>query len=246
MNTSEYAPTQKILIIAEIGQNHNGDMEIAKKLISAAREEGADIAKFQLYDVDTIFPPSFEWYQEAKEAQLNRDQVMELADWCQKVGIEFMASVFDTERVAWCEAIGMRRYKIASRSIYDKQLLAAIAKTGKDIIASLGMYRGKQFPRIDTRGRVDFLYCVAKYPTLPQDLDFRQVDFEKYSGFSDHTIGVEAALVAMARGARIIEKHFTLDKKMHGPDHAGSMEPQELRQIVEFARKAETILYHSQ
>jgi N,N'-diacetyllegionaminate synthase len=99
-NISESDPTRQILIIAEIGQNHNGDMEIARKLVRAAREEGADIAKFQLYDVDAIFPPSFEWYQEAKEAQFDKDQVRELADWCQEVGIEFMASVFDTERVA--------------------------------------------------------------------------------------------------------------------------------------------------
>jgi sialic acid synthase SpsE len=244
MNRSESNPTQKILTIAEIGQNHNGDMEIAKKLISAAREGGADIAKFQLYEVDKIFPPTFEWYQEAKEAQLTREQVRELADWCGEVDIEFMASVFDTERVTWCEEVGMKRYKIASRSIDDKQLIEAVARTGKDIIASLGMYKGKEFPRIDTRGRVDFLYCIAKYPTLPGDLDFRRVDFNRYSGFSDHTVGIEAALVAMARGARIIEKHFTLDKNMHGPDHAGSMEPQELGQIVQFARKCQAILYH--
>ncbi len=233
-----------MLIIAEIGQNHNGDMEIARKLISAAKEGGADIVKFQLYNVDSIFPSSFEWYQEAKEAQLNQKQVVALADWCQKVGIEFMASVFDTERVEWCQEIGMKRYKIASRSIYQKQLIEAIARTGKDIIASLGMYQGKRFPRIHTQGKVDFLYCIAKYPTLAEDLNFLAVDFNKYSGFSDHTIGIEAALVAIARGAKIIEKHFTLDKKMPGPDHAGSMEPKELRQIVDFSRKFERILYH--
>jgi len=164
-----------MLIIAEIGQNHNGDMELAKKLISA-----------------------------------------------------------------------VKRYKIASRSIYDKQLINAIAQTGKDIIASLGMYRETDFPHIDTSGKVDFLYCIAKYPTLLEHLNFLEVDFNKYSGFSDHTIGIEAALVAMARGAKIIEKHFTLDKKMYGPDHIISMEPEELRQMVEFSRKFEAILYHSQ
>lgn len=234
-----------MLIVAEIGQNHNGDMDIARKLISAAKEGGADIAKFQLYDVDSIFPPTFEWYKEAKSAQLGEEQVMELADWCRKVGIEFMASVFDTERVEWCQEIGMKRYKIASRSIYDKQLIRAVAKTGKDIIASLGMYREAGFPQIDTSGRVDFLYCVAKYPTLAEDLNFLEVDFNKYSGFSDHTIGIEAALVAMARGAKIIEKHFTLDKKMHGPDHIISMEPDELKHIVDYSKKFERILYHS-
>jgi len=233
-----------MLIIAEIGQNHNGDMEVAKKLITAAKEMGADIAKFQLYNVDSILPPTFEWYKEAKEAQLSKEQVVDLADWCKKVNIEFIASVFDVERVRWCEEIGVKRYKIASRSIYDEQLIAAIAGTGKDIIASLGMYKGKEFPRIDTTGKVDFLYCVAKYPTAAEDLNFLEIDFNKYSGFSDHTIGIEAALVAMARGAKIIEKHFTLDKKMHGPDHIISMEPKELKQIVEFSRRFEKILYH--
>ncbi len=233
-----------MLIIAEIGQNHNGDMAIARKMITAAKEGGADIAKFQLYNVDSIFPPSFEWYQEAKEAQLNRQQVVALADWCQQTGIEFMASVFDTERVEWCQEIGMKRYKIASRSIYEKQLIKAVAQTGKDMIVSLGMYQGKRFPRITTTGKVDFLYCVAKYPALPEDFNFLTVNFDKYSGFSDHSLGIEAALVAMGRGARIIEKHLTLDKKMHGPDHSGSMEPQELRQIVSFSRKFERILYH--
>ena len=233
-----------MLIIAEIGQNHNGDMAIARKMITAAKEGGADVAKFQLYNVDAIFPPSFEWYREAKEAQISKEQVVTLADWCQKAGIEFMASVFDTERVEWCQEIGMKRYKIASRSIYDKQLIKAVAQTGKDMIVSLGMYHGKRFPRINTTGKVDFLYCVAKYPALPEDFNFLTVNFDKYCGFSDHSLGIEAALVAMARGARIIEKHFTLDKKMHGPDHAGSMEPQELRQIVDFSRKFERILYH--
>ena len=235
-----------MLIIAEIGQNYNGDMEIAKKLIVLARENGADIAKFQLFDVDAIFSPSLKWYKERKQAQLTKEQVQELADWCEEVGIEFMASVFDTERVGWCQEIGMKRYKIASRSIYDKQLIKAIAQTGKDIIASLGMYRGRGFPRINTSGKVDFLYCVAKYPTLPEDLNFLEVDFSKYSGFSDHTIGIEAALVAIARGAKIIEKHFTFDKKMPGPDHALSMDADELRQIVDFSRRFERILYHSQ
>lgn len=229
-------------IIAEIGQNHNGDLVIAKKLISAAKEMGADIAKFQLYNVDSIFQPDFEWYKEAKQAQLSREQVADLGNWCQQVGIEFMASVFDVERVGWCEEIGMKRYKIASRSIYDRELINAIANTGKDIIASLGMYQGEEFPQINTSAKVDFLYCVSKYPTKPEDLDFLKVDFNKYAGFSDHTIGIEAAIVAMARGARIIEKHFTLNKKMHGPDHSASMEPEELRQLVQFSRKFEEIL----
>ena len=233
-----------MLIIAEIGQNHNGDMAMAEELITAAKESGADIAKFQLFDVEKIFPHDDEKNIQRKKAQLNEEQVRELADHCARTGIEFMASVFDTERVRWCRETGIKRYKIASRSIYDEELIKAIAETGRDIIASLGMYREKGFPKIETSGKVDFLYCVAKYPTLPEDLDFDSVDFNEYSGYSDHTMGIEAAMVAMARGARIIEKHFTLDKTLPGPDHAHSMCSDELKQLAEFGRKCDKILHH--
>jgi sialic acid synthase SpsE len=234
-----------MLIIAEIGQNHNGDLEIAKKLIRVAREKGADIVKFQLYDVGKIFTSDFQWYKEAKEAQLTKEQVLELAGDCENVGIEFSASVFDLERLQWTEELGMKRYKIASRSIYEEELINKIASTGKDIMVSLGMYKEDSFPEINTKGKVDFLYCVAKYPTMPEDLDFLNVDFSRHAGFSDHTIGITASLIAMARGARIIEKHFTLDKQMHGPDHTGSMDPNELGQLVRYSQQIEDILGHN-
>jgi sialic acid synthase SpsE len=235
-----------MLIIAEIGQNHNGDMNIAKKLIHIAKKNGADIVKFQLYDVDKIFSRDFEWYKESKSAQLTKKQVFDIAEECKKVGIEFMASVFDLERFNWTEELGMKRYKIASRSIHEKELIEAIASTGKDIIISLGMWNDKNFPVINTIGNVDFLYCVAKYPTRSGDLDFLNVDFQKYSGFSDHTIGITASLVAMSRGAKIIEKHFTLHKTMHGPDHSGSMDIKELQQLVQYSKMIQNILYHKQ
>ena len=226
-----------MLIIAEIGQNHNGNMDIAKRLIRLAKESGADIAKFQLYDVDKIFTPDFKWYKEGKQSQLTKKQTKELAEECRKVGIEFMASVFDLKGVDWMEEISVKRYKIASRSIYEYDLIDAIAATGKDIIVSLGMYKEKGFPVIRTPAKVDYLYCISKYPALPEDLDFTRVNFNKYSGFSDHTIGIEAAIDAISRGARIIEKHFTLDKNMHGPDHLLSAEPAELKLLVDYARK---------
>jgi len=234
----------RVEIIAEIGQNHNGDLSLAKELIYAAKENGADVAKFQLYDVDSIFQPDFRWYAAAKQAELNKTQALELAATCRMAEIEFMASVFDVERVAWCEEIGMRRYKIASRSVRNQPLLRAVALTGKDIIVSLGMWDGRGFPVISSRARVDYLYCVAKYPTASEDLDFASIDFRRYSGFSDHTIGIDAALVAIARGARIIEKHFTLDRNMPGPDHAGSMEPHELARLCQYAKSFSAILYH--
>ena len=228
------------LIIAEIGHNHNGDMDIARDLIRQAYLSGADIAKFQLYDTAKIVEPDFEWYWDLKRGELTRKQWGEIVGECRNVGIEFMASVFDVERVEWCEEADMARYKIASRSIYNKELLDAVADTGKDMVVSLGMYNELDFPLINTMGKVDFLYCVAKYPTLPEDIHFP--DFEKYSGFSDHTIGIEASVMAMARGAGIIEKHLTLDKQMEGADHAGSMEPQELAQLARFSYRFRELL----
>lgn len=224
-----------MFLIAEIGQNHNGDMKLAKKMVSIIKKNGANVAKFQLYDVDSIFNKDFKWYKEAKEAQLDFDQVKDLKKECDRVNIEFMASVFDTERLDWILELGLERIKIASRSIGNQKLINAAAKSGKDLIVSLGMYKGKRFPSIRTKGKVDFLYCVAKYPTKYEELNFSKVDFEKYAGFSDHTIGIQASVVAMARGAQIIEKHFTLDKKMHGPDHKCSMDPGELRQLSDYA-----------
>jgi N-acetylneuraminate synthase/N,N'-diacetyllegionaminate synthase len=243
---SERSLVSRVEIIAEIGQNHNGDMTLAKELIYAAKENGADVAKFQLYEVDSIFQPDFEWYKAAKEAELNQEQAAELAETCVKADIEFMSSVFDVERVRWCEEIGMKRYKIASRSVRHEPLLRAVGETGKDVIVALGMWEGGGFPVVPTEARVDYLYCVAKYPTLPEDLDFEAIDFREYSGFSDHTIGIDAPLVAIARGARIIEKHFTLSKQMPGPDHAGSMEPEELLELRRFADSFARILHLSQ
>ena len=233
-----------ITVIAEIGQNHNGDMRIAKQLIAQAKAQGADVAKFQLYEVDSIFPHDAPWYKEAKESQLSKEQAIELADECARVGIEFMASVFDVERLGWCEEIGADRYKVASRSAGDRMLIDAVAATGKPVILSLGMWDDEEWPHVPTSSTVDYLYCVSKYPTPIEDIDFRNVKFpQPYSGFSDHTLGIEAAVTAMARDARIIEKHFTLDKSMHGPDHVCSMNPEELGEIVRFARSIETMLH---
>jgi len=228
----------KAEIIAEIGINHNGDMEIAKKLIGEAKSNGADVAKFQLFDPEIFCSGEESFYDDALQARLDHKQFLMLHDYCQELKIEFMASVFDTTGIAWCEEVNVKRYKIASRSIHDKELIQAIADTGKPTIASLGMYEGKGFPNLQTK-ETSFLYCVSKYPTAPEHLTFNDVDFNQYTGFSDHSIGITACQIALAKGARIIEKHFTLDKNMKGPDHICSMVPTELREIVEWN---ETIL----
>ena len=227
-----------IKIIAEIGQNHNGDIVLAKELISAAKDNGADIAKFQVYDAKSLFSKTDNpWFDYNCSTELARDDIYELNDYCIKAGIEFGASVFNIERIKWLEDIKIKRYKVASRSVNDTQLIKSITKLNKPMIVSLGMWEGDEFPIIQTNATLDFLYCISKYPTDMVDLKFSSVDFSRYGGFSDHTIGTAAAMISLSRGAKILEKHFTLDKKMHGPDHSCSMVPSELKEINEFRDK---------
>ena len=230
-------------LIAEIGQNHDGDMGRAMALIDAAADNGADVAKFQLYDAQALFPKEGNpWFDYNCRTELTRDQVTRLAEHCAARGIEFMASVFDRERIAWLEALGVARYKIASRSIFETALIEAAAATGKPIIVSLGRWKGPGLPMIAAPGGVAFLYCIAEYPAPLESLRLGEVDFSVIGGFSDHSLGTEAALCALARGARILEKHFTLDKSAYGPDHAGSMTPDELAEIARFAISARACL----
>lgn len=225
-------------IIVEIGQNHNGDMELACELINMAKECGAHVAKFQLFDTDTVFRRENNmWYDYNVRAQITREQLCLLDEECKKVDIEFMASVFDVERVKWLEEIGVKRYKIASRSVYDEELVNAIVETGKPIIMSLGHWQGTEFPKINSISHVDFLYCISEYPTDLDCLKLKSVDFSKYAGFSDHTVGLTAAIAAISLGARIIEKHFTADKTLYGPDHSCSMTPEELRRLNNFCNE---------
>ena len=225
------------MIISEIGHNHNGNMQLMIELIRQAKINGADIAKFQLYDIDKILKPEHPAYEDLKRGQLSKDDWFRSVDECNRQGIEFLASPFDVERVGWCQEAGVKRFKIASRSIYDMELIEAVRVTGKDMIISLGMVDERGIPKLPESTIVRYLYCVAKYPAPLSDLHLGKVDFRKYAGFSDHTEGIEAAMVAISRGADIIEKHFTLSKSMDGCDHVCSMEPLELKQLSMFAEK---------
>lgn len=226
-------------IIAEIGQNHNGDMKLAKDLIRAAKDSGAHVAKFQIYDASALFTrENNPWYDYNCRTELSRAQVDDLANECAKLDIEFMASVFDIDRVDWLEAVEVKRYKVASRSVRETALIDRLVATGKPLIVSLGKWGEKELPVIKSAVLVDFLYCISKYPTPLSDLSLSQVDFKrKYAGFSDHSIGLAGSLAAISLGARIIEKHFTLDKAMYGPDHSGSMIPAELTALTAYAKE---------
>ena len=220
----------KITIIAECGHNGNGNMRLNKEMIREAKNCGADAVKFQLYDIDKIKKPYQSRYFELWAAELTKEDLKELALEAKKVGIEFMASAFDVERVQWLEEIGVRRHKIASRSIYDTELIKAMEKTGKPIIASLGVWKEKELPKIKN---AQFLYCVSEYPAHITELP----NLEKYDGFSDHSEGCYWAREAIKKGAKIIEKHFTLNKTLPGYNQKGSAEPWEMKDLCTYARQ---------
>uniref|UniRef100_A0A6M3IX64 Putative N-acetylneuraminate synthase n=1 Tax=viral metagenome TaxID=1070528 RepID=A0A6M3IX64_9ZZZZ len=245
----------KCEIIAEIGINHGGNLQLAKDMVSLAKSAGADVAKFQLYDPEKLLKKEdftrFDWNAIMK-SKLSHLQTIELKNYCDKEKIEFMASAFDYERLGWLEEIGVKRHKIASRMIYDKDYCEAVKATYKPYLVSTGFIRGDNplwesaedtWRRIGRKEfKASWLYCISKYPTLLKDVGFNHYTFTEdlcqnwkwYDGFSDHTIGLAAAKVAISLGAKIIEKHFTLDNTLPGPDQVCSMLPKELFELVKF------------
>jgi sialic acid synthase SpsE len=225
----------KVFVCLEIGHNHSGNIRLAKLMIEEAKKVGADAVKFQIYDTDTIKKPWQSRYFELKFSEVNKEELKELKRHADKVGIEFMASAFDPERVGWLEEIGVKRHKVASRSIHDQKLIQSMEKTGKPIIASLGAWEGKEFPKIKNS---EFLYCIADYPAYITS-DMFPAKFDKYAGFSDHSLGMYWCREAVKRGARIIEKHFTLSKDLPGHDQKGSADPTEMKDFISYVRQAE-------
>lgn len=229
---------KKVFIIAEIGHNHMGYMRHAKLLIDEAKACGVDAVKFQFYSTNKIKKPWESRYFELLLSEHTKEEAKELKEYCDKVGIEFFASAFDTEHLEWLEELGVQRHKLASRSIYDTELIKAMEKTGKPIIASLGKLDDRGVPRIKN---CQYLYCVAEYPAYISGLPKfgEKLKGESYQGFSDHTIGMYWCREAVKRGATIIEKHFTLSKDLPGHDMKGSANPTEMKDFVTFARQLE-------
>ena len=248
----------KVLIIAEIGINFNGDLDTAKSLIELAKICGADIAKFQLYDVNRLFPDKQittqdkNWYEMVKRTELTFEQIEILFDYCNQNQIEAMASAFDLERLEWLERLSVKRHTVATKMNNNKEYIGAVIHTGKQVLYSRGnkdtginWIFGEDRKNCLRMDNIQFLYCVPIYPTMPNQLDLPPLFGlgSLFSGFSDHTIGIEASLIAVARGAQIIEKHFTLNSKSQlGPDHICSLEPPEFATMVNYIRKFERIL----
>ncbi len=241
-------------IIAEIGINHCGDMGVARYMIKRAAEAGADCVKFQLYDPNILldqgdFTPG-DWEQICR-AELAFEDLKMLKLTADRKGVGFLASAFDAQRLGWLEDLGVKRHKIASRTVYDKEYCDLVMGTGKPYLVSSGMLNDAMDEPMHMKiltgfamdDRCSLLYCVSDYPTKLKDVKFNRQFFKTdlYNGFSDHTEGISCAIFAISCGAQIIEKHFTMDKEWPGPDQRGSAEPDELKALCRYRDDLELI-----
>ena len=260
-------PAHPCLVIAEAGVNHNGDPELAHKLVDAAAEAGADAVKFQTFKAELVVTPDAPKadyqlrYTGAGESQLEMLRRLELTPQmhhalqihCRERGLLFLSTPFDEGSADFLETLSVEAYKIPSGEITNLPLLAHVARKRRPMIVSTGM---SHLDEVETAVRVIrqegnpqivLLHCVSNYPALPGDINLRAMDtmakaFGLPVGYSDHTQGIEVALGAVAMGACIIEKHFTLDRALPGPDHQASLEPDELKALVRGIRVVQAAL----
>ena len=251
-------PGEPPWVIAEIGANHNGDMDLCRRIIDAAKEVGADAVKFQSwskqslisrpeYDRNTRYakadPSQLTLEQAVEKYQFTPDQHREIAAYCRRREILFFSSAFSKPEVQLLESLDVPAYKIASMDVNYLPLLDVVAATRKPVLLSTGMATLGEIETALRRlrdggaGPVALLHCVSIYPCPPEEVNLRNIPmlaetFDVPVGFSDHTAGVSVALAAFALGACILEKHFTVDKKLEGWDHAISADPAELAEIV--------------
>lgn len=251
------------LIIAEAGVNYNGSLDLAYKMVDEAKKAGADVVKFQTAIPENVISRYAEKaaYQKettgASESQLDMvrklmlkfEEFVPLKDYCDKVGIGFLSTPFEIEAVKFLNSL-QDIWKIPSGEITNYPYLIEIAKTGKPVIMSTGMSNLDEIREAMVllmahgAGEISLLHCNTQYPTPFEDVNLRAMitlrdKFGCKVGYSDHTPGIEVPVAAVALGAEIIEKHFTLDKNMEGPDHKASLEPDELRAMVRAIRNVE-------
>ncbi|MFC5344749.1 N-acetylneuraminate synthase [Brevundimonas staleyi] len=259
-----------VVFIAEAGVNHNGDLDLALKLVDVARAAGADAVKFQTFKSGAISTPEAPMaeYQKARDGAASQAEMLKrlelpdadfarIADHCRAVGIEFMSSPFDIDSARMLAGIGMKRFKLASGEITNAPFVKGVARlaaeAGGEVILSTGMSTLDEVAEavgwIAENGDpgLTILHCVSNYPAPAKDANLRAMEtlaeaFGKPVGWSDHTLGDAVSLAAVARGAMVIEKHFTLDKAMPGPDHAMSLSPEELTGLIAGVRAVEASL----
>lgn len=254
-------------IIAEAGVNHNGSFELAKQLVDKAVWAGADCIKFQTFNSNNLVSKNAQKaeYQKKttdssesqldmlKKLELSKEAFIELREYCNQKGIMFLSTAFDLESIDFLASIGVKTWKVPSGEITNYPFLRAIGQRKESVIMSSGMCTLeevrdavnvlKEFGTTD----ITLLHCTTEYPVPYDSVNLKamltlQKEFGYRVGYSDHTNGIEIPIAAVAMGARVVEKHFTLDKNMEGPDHKASLEPEELRQMVQSIRNVETAL----
>lgn len=256
-----------VLVIAEAGVNHNGSLELAKQLIEKAADAEVDIVKFQTFKASNLVTQSAKQAEYQKSnglrnddsqfgllKKLEMDEVMhlELMAYCKECGVKFLSTGFDEDSIDLLDKLDVPFYKIPSGEITNKPYLQHIAKKGKPVVMSTGMstiddIRDALKVLTDTGlvlSKIAILHCNTEYPTPMEDVNLLAMHhirdtFGVQVGYSDHTRGIEVPIAAVALGAEIIEKHFTLDRNMEGPDHKASLEPYELKTMVKAIRNIE-------
>ena len=259
--------SQGCFVIAEAGVNHNGDLGLAMKLIDAAVAGGADAVKFQTFSAEKVAAlsaPKAEYQVAAtgseesqlemiKKLELPRASFRKLKIYCEESGIIFLSTPFDEDSADFLDSIGVIAFKVSSGELTNLDFLQHVARKQKPIIVSTGMAElaevrsAVEAIRAENSAELVLLHCVSNYPANPASVNLRAMQTLKQEfgcpiGFSDHTLGIEIALAAAALGARVIEKHITLDRKMAGPDHSASLEPQELAAMLQGIRNIECAL----
>ena len=258
---------KKVFIIAEAGVNHNGSIETAKRLIDEASKSGADAVKFQSFKASSLVTRNAKkaeyqvdntgnnekQYEMIKRLELDYDKHQELMDYADSKNIMFLSSPFDLESIDLLHELGLEIFKIPSGEMTNVPYLRKVAKLNKKVILSTGMAIMGEIEYalniLKENGSEDIsvLHCNTEYPTPMKDVNLKAMNtikegFKVPIGYSDHTLGIEVPIAAVAMGATIIEKHFTLDKTMEGPDHRASLEPAELTAMVSAIRNIELAL----
>jgi N-acetylneuraminate synthase/N,N'-diacetyllegionaminate synthase len=257
----------RCLIIAEAGVNHNGDLQKALELIDVAAAAQVDYVKFQTFKAETIVNPSAQkadyqiknmsgesntQFEMLKKLEMGLDWYAVLIQRCQERGVKFLSTGFDSDSIDFLDSLEIPFYKIPSGEITNKPYLQHIARKGKDIILSTGMSTIAEISAalavIEAEGisrdRITVLHCNTEYPTPMKDVNLMAMNHISRElgvkvGYSDHTLGIEVPIAAVALGACVIEKHFTLDRSLPGPDHTASLEPEELKAMVVAIRNIE-------
>ncbi len=258
---------RRALIIAEAGVNHNGNLNLAYKMVDAAKNAGADIIKFQTgkpEEVISKFAPKADYQEKAtgknesqlemcKKVSLDYEDFIRLKVYCEKVGICFLSTPFDLKSIEFLENLNIGFWKIPSGEVTNLPYLIKIANTHRPIVMSTGMCNleeiGTAIKILDKHGggKISLLHCTTEYPVPYEDVNLKAMhtlreQFGLEVGYSDHTQGIEVSIAAVAMGASIIEKHFTLDRNMEGPDHKASLQPDELEKMVRGIRHIENAI----